>query len=44
MCVDGRHRAGLRLSFAEAPHALRDAVDRLTVAWEEHTRRLAATV
>ncbi|MFI6581226.1 PLP-dependent aminotransferase family protein [Embleya sp. NPDC050493] len=42
-CVDGRHRRGVRLSFAESPATLETAVDRLTAAWEEHTRRLAAS-
>ncbi|MGK4578635.1 PLP-dependent aminotransferase family protein [Kitasatospora sp. HPMI-4] len=42
-CVDGRHRDGLRLSFAESPHTLQSAVDRLTAAWEEHARQLAAS-
>ncbi|WP_161500912.1 PLP-dependent aminotransferase family protein [Embleya scabrispora] len=41
-CVDGRHHHGVRLSFAESADTLRTAVDRLTAAWEEHTRRLAA--
>ncbi|NUW35515.1 PLP-dependent aminotransferase family protein [Nonomuraea sp. SMC257] len=40
-CVDGRHHHGIRLSFAEAPPTLEAAVDRLTAAWEEHSRRLA---
>lgn len=44
MCFDGRHRDGLRLSFAESPATVRTAVDRLAVAWEEHSRRLAAGV
>ena len=43
-CVDGRHRNGLRLSIAESPQTLETAVDRLTVAWEEHTRQLAASI
>ncbi|MYS85595.1 PLP-dependent aminotransferase family protein [Embleya scabrispora] len=42
-CVDGRHRRGVRMSFAESPATLESAVDRLTAAWEEHTRRLAAS-
>ncbi|MGC0419425.1 PLP-dependent aminotransferase family protein [Embleya sp. AB8] len=42
-CVDGRHRSGVRLSFAESAATLESAVDRLTAAWEEHTRRLAAS-
>ncbi|PNE32271.1 hypothetical protein AF335_19865 [Streptomyces eurocidicus] len=42
-CVDGRHHAGVRLSFAEPPHRLEAAVDRLAAAWEHHTRDLAAT-
>ncbi|MFI8966048.1 PLP-dependent aminotransferase family protein [Streptomyces sp. NPDC053493] len=41
-CVDGRHRDGLRLSFAESPGTLEPAVDRLTAAWEDHARHLAA--
>ncbi|MFE3201667.1 PLP-dependent aminotransferase family protein [Embleya sp. NPDC059237] len=41
-CVDGRHHHGVRLSFAESADTLETAVDRLTAAWEEHTRRLAA--
>ncbi|WP_344578894.1 PLP-dependent aminotransferase family protein [Nonomuraea roseoviolacea] len=40
-CVDGRHHHGIRLSFAESPRTLESAVDRLTAAWEEHSRRLA---
>ncbi|GAA1235526.1 PLP-dependent aminotransferase family protein [Kitasatospora nipponensis] len=42
-CVDGRHSSGLRLSFAESPKTLESAVDRLSVAWEEHSRRLASS-
>ncbi len=42
-CVDGRHLGGLRLSFAESPRTLESAVDRLSVAWEEHTRQLASS-
>ncbi|MCC3768759.1 PLP-dependent aminotransferase family protein [Streptomyces sp. UNOC14_S4] len=42
-CVCGRHRAGVRLSIAEAPHRLEAAVDRLAAAWEHHARDLAAT-
>ncbi|MFJ8739368.1 PLP-dependent aminotransferase family protein [Embleya sp. NPDC127516] len=42
-CVDGRHHRGVRLSFAESAATLESAVDRLTAAWEEHTRRLAAS-
>ncbi len=41
-CVDRHHLSGLRLSFAQSPRTLETAVDRLTVAWEEHTRQLAA--
>ncbi|NUU26224.1 MAG: aminotransferase class I/II-fold pyridoxal phosphate-dependent enzyme, partial [Streptomycetaceae bacterium] len=44
LCFDGRHRDGLRLSFAESPATLGTAVDRLAVAWEEHSRRLASGV
>ncbi|MHA6763903.1 hypothetical protein [Streptacidiphilus sp. PAMC 29251] len=29
---------------AESPQTLKSAVDRLTVAWEEHTRQLAASI
>ncbi|MFF3670552.1 aminotransferase-like domain-containing protein [Microtetraspora malaysiensis] len=42
-CVDGGHHDGVRLSFAESPRTLESAVDRLVAAWEEHTRRLAAS-
>ncbi|GAA4535845.1 aminotransferase-like domain-containing protein [Amycolatopsis samaneae] len=42
-CVDRRHFAGVRLSFAESPHTLDAAVDRLAAAWEEHSRDVAAT-
>jgi hypothetical protein len=30
--------------IAESPQTLESAVDRLTVAWEEHTRQLAASI
>ncbi|MCP2259265.1 DNA-binding transcriptional regulator, MocR family, contains an aminotransferase domain [Streptoalloteichus tenebrarius] len=42
-CVDRRHHNGVRLSFAESPHVLEAAVDRLAAAWEHHTRDLAAS-
>lgn len=42
-CVDGHHRAGIRLSIAESPHVLQAAVDRLAAAWEHHARDLAAS-
>jgi DNA-binding transcriptional MocR family regulator len=42
LCFDGRHRDGLRLSFAESPDVLATAVQRLALAWDEHTRRMAS--
>ncbi|TQF04539.1 PLP-dependent aminotransferase family protein [Kitasatospora acidiphila] len=42
-CADGRHLAGLRLGYAQAPDTLEAAVDRLRAAWEEHSRQLAAS-
>lgn len=42
LCFDGRHRDGLRLSYAESPTAVRTAVDRLADAWQEHNRRHGA--
>jgi DNA-binding transcriptional MocR family regulator len=42
-CADGRHLAGLRLGYAQAPETLEAAVDRLRAAWEEHSRQLAAS-
>ena len=43
MCPDGRHRGGLRLSFAEPIDVLDLATDRLAAAWEAHSEDLAAT-
>ncbi|GAA1964339.1 PLP-dependent aminotransferase family protein [Kitasatospora viridis] len=42
-CADGRHLDALRLGCAQSPGTLEAAVDRLRAAWEEHSRRLAAS-
>jgi DNA-binding transcriptional MocR family regulator len=43
MCLCGRHRGFIRLSFAETLDVINLATERLAVAWEAHTADLAAT-
>jgi DNA-binding transcriptional MocR family regulator len=43
MCLCGRHRRFIRLSFAEPIDVLDLAAERLAVAWEAHSADLAAT-